>query len=483
GVGMPRHHGRKQPAYYWAVHCAVAAEPSSHPETGLDLTNVRMSIPSQVDVAAGEPGYLDVGEHGCTPSGELPELNEHSLVTPARRVLLEKNGENERRALRLDAEAGVEVDGERDSLAPERRLGYRPQQLQGADGQVETKGAQQLSAPEAGADHYPLGLDFDRALHHPPAARPLECPHRPLLPNGRTGGSRRSHKRGDTIWRRDASVAGCPGASQEPLWADPWSRLDQPLCAEHVHLSQAHLGLQTGGLLEPFHDLHLPRHEEVSALVERDWRADRPPSRLPELEAASRELDLERGAELLTDTTERATGRAAGELVLLHEEDCLSSFLRQVVRDSRANDAAADDDRLEAFHSCGLPDPTSLALAAGPRLADAFGESIRRSPARMFAVRAGVNPKERRCSHTKARRRWSPAPGGALDERSRWRSPGREPMWQSQPGASTSWRPWPRRYVGWAGRLTSCPPTCSMSPRRRRWSPGRRRQWAPSTFW
>ena len=106
---MPCHHGRKQPAYYWAVHSAVAAEPSSHPETGLDLTNVRMSIPSQVDVAAGEPGYLDGGEHGCTPSGELPELNEHTLVTPARRVLLEKNGENERRALRLDAEAGVEV--------------------------------------------------------------------------------------------------------------------------------------------------------------------------------------------------------------------------------------------------------------------------------------------------------------------------------------------------------------------------------------
>src|SRR5262249_41051670 len=95
GVRMPRHHGRKQPAYYWAVRCAVAAEPSSHPETGLDLTNVKMSIPSQVDVGAGEPGYLDVGEHGCAPSGELPELNEHSLVTPARRVLLEKNGEDD----------------------------------------------------------------------------------------------------------------------------------------------------------------------------------------------------------------------------------------------------------------------------------------------------------------------------------------------------------------------------------------------------
>ena len=76
---------------------------------GLDLTNVRMSIPPQVDVAAAEPGYLDGGEHGCTPSGELPELNEHTLVTPARRVLLEQNGQNERRALRLDAEAGVEV--------------------------------------------------------------------------------------------------------------------------------------------------------------------------------------------------------------------------------------------------------------------------------------------------------------------------------------------------------------------------------------
>src|SRR5262249_61191512 len=116
-------------------------------------------------------------------------------------------------------------------------------------------------------------------------------------------------------------------------------------------------------------------------LVEGAGGAEPPPSRFPDPRAASRELDLGGGADLLTDTTERATGRAAGELVLLHEEDCLSSFLRQVVRDSRANDAAADDDRLEAFHSCGLPDPTSLALAAGPRLADAFDESLRRSPA------------------------------------------------------------------------------------------------------
>src|SRR5262249_41154076 len=157
----------QQPAYDRAMHCAVAAEPRRHPETGLDLTNVRMSIPSQVDVAAREPSYLDVGQQGRAPSGKLPEFDEHSLVTPALRILLEQNGEHQRRALRLDAEAGVEIDRERHSLAPERGLGYSPQQRHRADGQLEAKAAQQLRAPEAGADHQPLGLDFDRAFHYP----------------------------------------------------------------------------------------------------------------------------------------------------------------------------------------------------------------------------------------------------------------------------------------------------------------------------
>src|SRR5262249_38560801 len=197
----------------------------------------------------------------------------------------------------------------------------------------------------------------------------------PVFPNGRTGSSRGSHKRGDTIWRRDASVARCPGAAEEPLWADPWSRLDQPLRLEHVHLSQAHRSLQTGGLAEPFHDLHLPGHEQVPALVERDRRVEHPPSRLPELEAASREFDLQRRAELLTDTTERAAGRAAGELVLLHEQDCPCPFLRQEVRDSSANNATAADDRLEAFHSCGLPIPPVPPWLCHPRLANAVDES------------------------------------------------------------------------------------------------------------
>ena len=71
----------------------------------------------------------------------------------------------------------------------------------------------------------------------------------------------------------------------------------------------------------------------------------------PELQPAARELDLERGAELLPDAPERTTGRAAAELIGLEQEDPSLTLPGQVVGDGATDDAAADDRRPDAFRS------------------------------------------------------------------------------------------------------------------------------------
>jgi hypothetical protein len=71
----------------------------------------------------------------------------------------------------------------------------------------------------------------------------------------------------------------------------------------------------------------------------------------PELQPAARELDLERGAELLPDAPERATGRAAAELIGLEQENVSVPLSGQVISECTADDSAADDRRPDTFRS------------------------------------------------------------------------------------------------------------------------------------
>ena len=148
---------------------------------------------------------------------ERAEFDQHLVVAPARRVLLEEDGQDQGLALRLDAEAGVEVDREWHSLPLQGGFGDRAQELHRPDRQVEPERAEELRAPKAGAGHDPLGRHLRRPRDEPAAALPAQPAHRPLLTDLGAGCPRRPKERGHAVRRRDAAVAGRPAPAEQPV--------------------------------------------------------------------------------------------------------------------------------------------------------------------------------------------------------------------------------------------------------------------------
>src|SRR5438105_5643712 len=84
--------------------------------------------------------------------------------------------------------------------------------------------------------------------------------------------------------------------------------------------------------------------------MERAGRVEDLLARAPELEPALRELDLERSAELLADAAEAAARGPACERLTLHQQDVTGALFGQVISEGAADDAAADDERLNPLH-------------------------------------------------------------------------------------------------------------------------------------
>jgi hypothetical protein len=295
------------------------------------------------------------------------EVLRNPIQRPRPGVAFEGSDE-ERAALPSNVERGVRVP-EHGQLRLERShlvddLGDQVVVLEGHDREIHPDQLTDLSRPLArGVDH-DLCADLAlRGLEPPSTAVALDRRHGGVPEDPSSLGGRSLCERLRQPGRIDVAVARRMRGPDDALRVDERKELADPLGSDDLegNTQLVRDALAVLVLVEPVlrpGEPHAPATMQVDRLTRLGLE------RFVQIEAVPEQLHQVVARNHLCAETRRVPGGAAGELVLLEEQDVAPSELRQVIEEAAARHASADDDDPRFAPHCSPPRTRGLLSSA-----------------------------------------------------------------------------------------------------------------------